>query len=672
MVNLTTRQKKLLSLMLSEKEFKTIKSYASVMRISERTIYNDLEIMRNFLEENNAKLLKKPGTGVKIQINHKEKFRILHHINVFKDKIVPLSTNERKIDILKQLLLSEKTTSLQKLSEKYLVSKSSIVNDLDEIEVWVRKYSIKLIRDRKGTKIIGDEKNKRKAIAEIIIRSLNCDFTDDEEFPQTRIEIGIFKGLSSMFNTSEVIIVEEIIGEAEKKLNYYITEPYYTNLITHVLISISRIKSGYKIDKILSYGKCSNKSKTYLAARFIAKKTTEKLFIDIPENEIIYIHQFILSCGINKDMKHADLSELISTIDKDTHFVVKEMIALSSKIVNIDLSSDKELYLGLLMHVKPMLNRLHYSIHIRNPLLSDIKEQYSGTFAMTLLASSAIENNLGLRVNEDEIGYLTAYFQAAIERRMTVKNVIVVCPDGIGTSELIANRIKRYLPQFNVKATMSLAALENLENGNENIDFIISTVPIKFESIPVIVISALVNEIDLKNISSFTANLSISHMIKENSSYSELLGFLEKDLIFCDLAFQDKNTVINFMSKQLNSKGYVNQNFGASIIEREDITPTSIGKMVAMPHGNSLHVNESKVSIAILRNAIDWGEGEKIKMIFMIAVRIDKISSKKIIRDFYRLFESDSILKEIISCNAPEEVLQVLEGTSKYLESKNC
>lgn len=48
MVNLTTRQKKLLSLMLSEKEFKTIKSYASVMRISERTIYNDLEIMRNF------------------------------------------------------------------------------------------------------------------------------------------------------------------------------------------------------------------------------------------------------------------------------------------------------------------------------------------------------------------------------------------------------------------------------------------------------------------------------------------------------------------------------------------------------------------------------------------------------------------------------------------------
>ncbi len=64
MVNLTTRQKKLLSLMLSEKEFKTIKSYASVMRISERTIYNDLEIMRNFLEENNAKLLKKSQVQV--------------------------------------------------------------------------------------------------------------------------------------------------------------------------------------------------------------------------------------------------------------------------------------------------------------------------------------------------------------------------------------------------------------------------------------------------------------------------------------------------------------------------------------------------------------------------------------------------------------------------------
>lgn len=52
---------------------------------------------------------------MKIQINHKEKFRILHRINVFKDKIVPLSTNERKIDILKQLLLSEKNDVFTKV-----------------------------------------------------------------------------------------------------------------------------------------------------------------------------------------------------------------------------------------------------------------------------------------------------------------------------------------------------------------------------------------------------------------------------------------------------------------------------------------------------------------------------------------------------------------------------
>ncbi|WP_179134452.1 BglG family transcription antiterminator [Oceanobacillus timonensis] len=671
MVNLTRRQKKLLRLMLSEKGFKTIKSYASMMQVSERTMYSDLEIIRQFLEENNAKLQKKPGTGVKVQMKQEVKDRMLNAMDMFNDKMIPLSTNERKIDILKQLLLSEKTTSLQKLSETYLVSKSSLVNDLDEIEVWVQPYHIKLIRDRRGTQIIGDEKNKRKAIAEIIIRNIHYDFSDEEKFPQSRVELGIFKRLASIFGTSDLMIVEEIISEAEKQLNYYIIEPYYTNLITHVLISISRITSGYKIDNISNNERHGDRDKTYFVTCFIAGQITENFGIDIPEKEVIYLHQYILGSGKSKDMTHADLSELIHGIDEDTRSVVTEMITLSSRIVHMDFSADKELYLGLLMHVKPMLNRLYYSIHIKNQLLSDIKEQYSGTFAMTLLASSAIENQLDLRVNEDEIGYLTTYFQAAIERQMTVKNVIVVCPDGIGTSELIANRIKRYLPQFNVKATMPLTELNKIDRSDEHIDFIISTVPIPFDSLPVVVVSPLVNEIDLKNISSFTTNLSVSHLIKENTSYYELLRFLESDLIFCDVDFQDKKTVIHFMCRQLANKGYVSRNYGDSVIEREQTTPTSIGKCVAMPHGDSRHVQETKVSIAILKHAIDWGHGVKVKMIFMIAVKMDETISKKIIRDFYRLFESENTLNKVISSNTPEELLHVLKGSSRYLESVN-
>lgn len=41
-------------------------------------------------------------------------------------------------------------------------------------------------------------------------------------------------------------------------------------------------------------------------------------------------------------------------------------------MVDSDLSQDTALYDGLLIHIKPLINRLNYQIRIRNPL-EDIK-----------------------------------------------------------------------------------------------------------------------------------------------------------------------------------------------------------------------------------------------------------------------------------------------------------
>lgn len=663
MSSLTVRQKKLLSLMLSEEGFRTIKSYSSDMRVSKRTIHNDLKIIKHFLEENNAKLQKKRGIGIKIEATG-NKLEILEKVGIQGEGLIPQSTHGRKIDILKQLLLSAETTSLQKLSEKYMVSKSSLVNDLDKIDEWIEKYSLRLKRDRKGTKIVGDEKSKRKAIAGIIVENLGNGEINYFDLPQSRIEISTFNSLANMFDISDLTIIENIIGEAEKKLNYYISEPYYTNLITHVLILIKRIKSGNKINNINDY-KCINGSKTFLAASFIAKQITKNFHIDIPENEIVYINQYILCSGLDKYIINTDLNELISGVDGETLSIVKEMIALSSKIANVELSTDKELYLGLLMHVKPMINRLRYSINIKNRLLNDIKKQYSAMFGMTLLVSSVFEIRLGLKVNEDEIGYLTVHFQAAVERQMTAKNVIVVCPSGIGTSELIAVRINRNVPQINVRGVASLANLENIVTAG--IDFIISTVPIRFGSIPVVVISSLVNETDVENISNFHSKLSLSNLSQNDASYVNLFEVLDKDTIFCNLGLFDKDKVIDFMCNQLETKGFVEKGFKKTVIARENIAPTSIGNMVALPHGNSSHVNKSIVSIAVLRDKLDWGNGEMIKIIFMIALKIDKINTRNIIKDLYQLFDSKKALEKINSCSDPDEVYRLLEGTRKYL-----
>ncbi|WP_163585823.1 PRD domain-containing protein, partial [Klebsiella michiganensis] len=76
--------------------------------------------------------------------------------------------------------------------------------------------------------------------------------------------------------------------------------------------------------------------------------------------------------------------------------------------VDIDLTHDTALYEGLLIHIKPLLNRLNYRIYIRNPLLEDIKGELTEVWPLTLRVVNQVFAAWGENaVSEDEVGYLT-------------------------------------------------------------------------------------------------------------------------------------------------------------------------------------------------------------------------------------------------------------------------
>ena len=62
------------------------------------------------------------------------------------------------------------------------------------------------------------------------------------------------------------------------------------------------------------------------------------------------------------------------------------MIDIMSEFLNINLREDELLQKGLLLHIKPMLNRLNYDIQIKNPLLKEIKERFSEILGLCMLS----------------------------------------------------------------------------------------------------------------------------------------------------------------------------------------------------------------------------------------------------------------------------------------------
>ena len=178
---LENRQIELLLILKEAEDFLPVHVIAEKMGVSTKTVYRDIEkIVKNVKE---VKLLKKQGSGIKILFSN---FLIE---KVPQKQLVKYSLEERRVNILYYLLInSKKYTSIEELSEMNFVGKSSIVNDLNYLEDRLANGNIKLKKTRLGTKIIGDEKNIRKYIMNLIRDYSFTEYGSKEEYYSDRIE----------------------------------------------------------------------------------------------------------------------------------------------------------------------------------------------------------------------------------------------------------------------------------------------------------------------------------------------------------------------------------------------------------------------------------------------------------------------------------------------------
>ena len=112
-------------------------------------------------------------------------------------------------------------------------------------------------------------------------------------------------------------------------------------------------------------------------------------------------------------------------------------------------------------------------------------------------------NNLK-NISIDEVSYIATYFQAAIERNMSSKRVIVVCHTGYGTSQLLAARLKREFPGWTIADIIPMYQLN--KRNLDDIDFVISTVKPDLKDKLHIVVSVLLMESDINNIKNALVN----------------------------------------------------------------------------------------------------------------------------------------------------------------------
>jgi lichenan operon transcriptional antiterminator len=644
---LSSRLKSLIIELLSHKEPVTSEYLAKVLGVTSRTIRNDVKTLNLEFKKIGIQIEASRGVGYYIdsaigqQVT--ELIEELFMLQESEQGKAPVLPEERVLYILKSIIMADDFIATEELANELFVSKSTVDNDLKQVEKLLEKYDLALFKKQNfGIKLTGNEINIRFCLSESLENLKN---------EQAELE----KDIIADVNIPEIkAITEEYIEE----LSFSMAELPLNNLVMHIAIAIQRIKKGKNVEVGSIELDQMEDQVEYEVATKIVQSIEEKFAIKIPLGEVAYITIHLLGAKHFEDKNFIE-SDFVELVGESHYQLVADILSEINRAYRIDLREDRELIYGLGLHLRSAMNRLKYRMNLRNPMLTEIKKNYPFSVELGIVAAEIIQNNSDLVVNEDEIGYIAIHLEAAVERmknkkRRQMKRVAIVCASGLGTAKLLAASVESAFSGIDIVGTYPSYSIGDIKQ--EEVDLILSTIPIRQESpIPALHINAILTEKDIEKVREHISSKFLNE--DKNKSLKKLQNLFSDELFFTEIDKKTPTEIIQSLSTVLNIKGYVDDSFQQSVLEREEISPTSIGNLVAIPHPIKSNALDSCIAIGILKKPVKWGE-HTVQLVLLLALNEkDKKEFSHLFNHLWKIVQNKKLVDELCSKDHFEEFI---------------
>ncbi|TGD23651.1 PRD domain-containing protein [Companilactobacillus suantsaicola] len=380
-------------------------------------------------------------------------------------------------------------------ADKFYLSESALNKEIQKINSILTKFKIKITRKNGHLTVVGNEIGIRQALNFLLIRkgAVSEGFTSVSE---------IFPSIDE--NDRSFLITQLTLIQDE--LNVVLVDPYTLNIFSHLYILMGRIRSAAHTNQPKEIDESDVKyDQFYETARLIIENISRYTNRTINASEIIYLSQYLLSLRY----MHSNDIQQINNAAPTTKFDKPVLDFATNIIDNYPFKkpiNKQNLLTDLCAHIKPMLNRLKSSLVVVNPLVEEIKDSYSKEFLQTReIVDNYTSKKYKMNLSDDEVSFITLYVVKAIEESAKTNKVLLMCTTGIGTAQLLRTKLLNAIPNMNITDVISSYSYrENMEKYNQEADLIISTVAIPEQSkVPIVVVSPLLNELDLQRVKSF-------------------------------------------------------------------------------------------------------------------------------------------------------------------------
>lgn len=446
----------LLSYLIKLEEPETVMSISKVLNQSRRKVYYHLDKINEALPSEIPKIISYPRIGILLSSQQKAACRTL--LANLDDYSYVMSIQERMLLSITYIAIAKDRVTIEKLMQINAVSRNTILNDLNELRqrLSFEPYSIKLQATKsKGYYLDCHPLSK----IQYLNRLLHTIYTDSNPnfIAMMRDKLRDFADLSSYFSDDissfirgELQVSQALLG---KKINSQDIR-FMVATLPYQLLSYQNLGLSEREQRdLLSEFSPIKERKEYEIARHLNENLKREFHIELDEIETSLIAVLLLSYRKDRDM-HLEshdyddmrcvLSYFIDTFELDYHVCFKH----------------KQLLLNqLLTHCKALLFRKAYGIVSNNPLTDQIKDKYADLFAMTKVCLSILENAWSIKMNDDDIAYITIHIGGELvhsETKPTPPAVLtLVCDEGIGVQKLFMQQCKQYLPHSKIEAVLT-------------------------------------------------------------------------------------------------------------------------------------------------------------------------------------------------------------------------
>ena len=637
---MNARQIFLLEFLLKQHEYLSANQLAEKYGVSTKTVYQDIDKLNDFFDEGELKsrIVKVPRKGIKLSADEeRKKIHSLLLVNKHESGVQDFSPEYRESELIKRLFINQEDLDIYDFAEEMYVTESTVHRDIDKLEKNLGQFDLKIRIKHDQLFVDGDEWNIRKALQSYVIQAQS---------------LGREEKIERFFSEKDIEICYEAISRLSQKYHHQFSEEYSCLLLVECLVFKKRTENNNCLtERTSNLINDLNHLEVYFFSGELLETVINKSFSEISPYEIEAMAYSLLAYGFS--IQSADY---IQNIEHQ----VNELIIKVSNLLSLDLSKDNHLKLMLSNHISKMIFRLRNQIYITNPALEEIKKQYSSLFNVIWIAIRGLSKYYEINISNEELAFIVIHFQLAIEKIVKPLNIVVICQNGIATSELIMSKLHKI---FDSDAKITNINARELDFYDlSNIDLIISTIALPEVKVPVIEVSPILTKDEIESIRSFysehmTDNYTLMRTSLDGRKFNlESLQTLIKKPSLIRETVKSKKECIEKMIRECDATNRRIKEFKESILERETLGSTSVYTGVALPHCDPRFVEQSELIVMTLDKPINWGKNN-VKLIILIAVAENDIPIfKDSLIALYSVIENQELMNELVQLENGDEI----------------